>query len=76
MVQSAAHAAEGRPMSHRLRALVILTALSAAIFAGGSPALSADLSMKQQALQRVQEPPRRYARFRASKGLLAFLDRL
>lgn len=38
--------------------------------------LEADLSMKEQALQRIQEPPRRYARFRASEGLLAFLDRL
>ena len=38
--------------------------------------LEADLSMKEQALQRIQEPSRRYARFRASEGLLAFLDRL
>jgi integrase/recombinase XerD len=38
--------------------------------------LEADLSMKERALKRVQEPPRRGARFRPSKGLLAFLDRL
>jgi site-specific recombinase XerD len=38
--------------------------------------LEADLRMKEQALKRVQQPPRQRARFRASEGLLAFLDRL
>ena len=38
--------------------------------------LEADLRMKEQALKRIQQPPRRRARFQPSQGLLAFLDRL
>lgn len=38
--------------------------------------LEADLTMKEQALKRVQEPPRNSQRFRPSDHLLAFLDGL
>lgn len=38
--------------------------------------LEADLSMKEQALKRVAEPPRKSRRFRPSDHLLAFLDGL
>jgi len=38
--------------------------------------LEADLAMKEAALQRLQEPESVGQRFRASKGLLAFLDSL
>ena len=38
--------------------------------------IEADLSMKEKALKKIQEPPLRHARFRASDPLLAFLERL
>ena len=38
--------------------------------------VEADLSMKEAALQRVQDPSPRRARFKASDSILAFLDGL
>jgi site-specific recombinase XerD len=38
--------------------------------------IEADLAMKEKALKKIQEPPLRHARFRASDPLLAFLERL
>ena len=38
--------------------------------------LEADLTMKEQALKRVEEPSRKSRRFRPSDHLLAFLDSL
>ncbi len=38
--------------------------------------IEADLTMKEQALKRVEEPPNKYVRFRASDKLIAFLDGL
>jgi len=38
--------------------------------------LEADLKMKEHALKSLPEPPRKYARYRANEGLLAFLNRL
>ncbi len=38
--------------------------------------IEADLTMKEQALKRVEEPPNKYVRFRASDELITFLDGL
>ena len=38
--------------------------------------LEADLTMKEQALKRLEEPPRKHRRFRPSDQLLAFLNGL
>ena len=38
--------------------------------------LAADLGMKERALKRVEEPPRKSQRVRPSHRLLAFLDGL
>lgn len=65
---------------HLLQSGVDITAI--ALWLGHeSPAtthlyLEADLSMKEQALKRVEEPPWKSRRFRPSDQLLAFLDSL
>lgn len=38
--------------------------------------VEADLTMKEQALKRIAEPPTTRLRYRAKDRLLAFLDRL
>lgn len=44
--------------------------------AGHDPLVEADLTMKEQALKKVAEPPSRRLRYQAEDRLLAFLDRL